>query len=303
MTLPSYERVVPCPSDLAPICTDEELLAWVKRHYFTQEELAEAERLLEARGYEEAIAYLARVGQESLRNSGEAQAPHLFITIPGGKLFILRPGRPIGAWDRAFTFGIGEFARLVFPPQPGAQPSTQSIPRSERGMSTLWGDLDSAELPLPTGAGAQPVVKKASVRPKKLRYDEQQVRVGTGKFWRTATGWVVRDRGLAYVVDPCLSREGYEVSIVHTRSNRVMASFAIPRLDDLAHTRIQQLMEVVVTLTDWTQGIKDILNEKQGEGKQRQWSSQILDIWWRLEREALFALRDEPTLPAMPVDK
>jgi hypothetical protein len=303
MTLPSNERVVPCPPDLAPICTDEELLAWVKRHYFTQEELAEAERLLEARGYEEAIAYLAGVGQESLRNSGEAQAPHLFITIPGGKLFILRPGRPIGAWDRAFTFGIGEFARLVFPPRSGAHSSAQSIPRSERGMSTLWGDLDSAELPLPTGVGTQPVAKKASVRPKKLRYDEQQVRVGTGKFWRTATGWVIQDRGLAYVIDPCLSREGYEVSIVHTRSNRVMVSFAIPRLDDLAHTRIQQLMEVVVSLTDWTRGIKDILNEKQGEGKQRQWSWQILDIWWRLEREALFTLHDEPTLSATPADE
>ena len=170
-------------------------------------------------------------------------------------------------------------------------------------MSTLWGDLDSAELPLPTGVGTQPVAKKASVRPKKLRYDEQQVRVGTGKFWRTATGWVIQDRGLAYVIDPCLSREGYEVSIVNTRSNRVMVSFAIPRLDDVAHTRIQQLMEVVVSLTDWTRGIKDILNEKQGEGKQRQWSSQILDIWWRLEQEALFALRDEPMPPATPTDE
>ena len=110
--LPANERVVPCPPGLSPTCADEELLAWVKRSYFTGEELAEAERLSQERGYEEAIAYLARVGQESLRNSGEAQAPHLFITIPGGKLFILRPGRPIGAWDRAFTFGIGEFARL-----------------------------------------------------------------------------------------------------------------------------------------------------------------------------------------------
>jgi hypothetical protein len=170
-------------------------------------------------------------------------------------------------------------------------------------MSTLWGDFDSSELPLPSGAGTQPVAKKASVRPKKLRYDEQQVRVGTGKFWRTVPGWAVRDRGLAYVIDPLLSGTGNEVSVVHTRSNLVMASFAIPRLDDLAHTRIQQLMEVVVTLTDWTRGIKDILNEKQGEGKQRQWSSQILDIWWRLEREALFALHDESTLSATPVDK
>ena len=74
-----------------------------------------------------------------------------------------------------------------------------------------------------------------------------------------------------------------------------MASFTVPRADDLAHTRIRQLMEDVVTLTDWTRGIRDILNEKQGERKQRQWLSQILDIWWRQEREALFALHDEPT--------
>ena len=77
-----------------------------------------------------------------------------------------------------------------------------------------------------------------------------------------------------------------------------MATFTIPRVDELAHTRIRQLIETVVTLTDWTRGVRDILNEKQGERKQRQWSSQILDIWWRQEREALFALHDEPTLPA-----
>ena len=121
-------------------------------------------------------------------------------------------------------------------------------------MSTLWGDLDSSELPLPAGGGTQPVTKKANARPKKLRYDEQPVRVGTGKFWRTATGWVVRERGVAYVIEPWQSGGGYEVSVVHTRSNRVMASFTIPRVDDLAHTRIRQLMEVVVTLTDWTRG-------------------------------------------------
>jgi hypothetical protein len=77
-----------------------------------------------------------------------------------------------------------------------------------------------------------------------------------------------------------------------------MASFTIPRMDELTHTRLRQLMEVVVALTDWTCGIRDILNEKQGERKQRQWSSQILDIWWRQEREALFTLHDEPKLLA-----
>ena len=297
MMPPANERVVPCPPGLSPTCADEELLAWVRRSYFTGEELAEAERLSQEQGYEEAIAYLARVGQESLRNSDEPQAPHLFITIPGGKLFILRPGRPIGAWERAFTFGIGEFARLVFPQRSGAQPSTHGAPRPEGGMSTLWGDLDSSELPLPAGIPTQSAPKKATARPKKLRYDEQPVRIGAGKYWRTAPGWVARDRGLAYVIEPWRSGGGYDVSVVHTRSNRVMASFTIKRVDELAHMRIRQLMEVVVTLTDWTRGVKDILNEKQGEGKQRQWSSQILDIWWRQEREALFALHDEPTLP------
>jgi hypothetical protein len=306
MISPTYERTVPCPHDLAPTCTDEELLAWVKRCYFTHEELAEAEQLLEARGYEEAIAYLASVGQESLRNSGEAQAPHIYITIPGGKLFILRPDRSIGAWDRAFAFGIGEFARLVFPQRAGggAQPSAQqSIPRSAPGMSTLWGNLDSSELPLPAVPSTHSAQKKVITRPKKLRYDEQQVHIGTGKFWRTTTGWVLRDRGLAYVIDPWQSGGGYEVSVVHTRSKRVMACFAIPRVDELAHTRIRQLMEVVVTLTDWNRGIKDILSEKQGARKQWQWSSQILDIWWRLEREALFSLHEEPTLSTAPADE
>jgi hypothetical protein len=298
MTLSANERVVPCPPGLSPNCTDEELLAWVKRSYFTGEELAEVERLSGEQGYEEAIAYLARLGQESLRNSGEAQAPHLFITIPGGKIFILRPGRPIGAWDRAFTFGIEEFARLVFPQRSGSQPSAHGAPGSDQGMFTLWGDLDSSELPLPAGKRAQPTPKKASARPKKLHYDEQPVRIGAGKYWRTAPGWVVRNLGLAYVIEPWRSGGAYDVSVVHTRSNRVMASFTIKRVDELTHTRIRQLMEVVVTLSDWTRGVKDILKEKQGEGKQRQWSSQILDIWLRQEREALFTLHDEPALPA-----
>ena len=190
MIPPTYERTVPFPPGLAPTCTDEELLTWVKQHYFSDIELAEAERLLEERGYEEAIAYLASVGQESLRNSGEAQAPHLFITIPGGKLFILRPGRPIGDWDRAFTFGIGEFARLVFPQRSGAQPSTHSTPRSERGMPTLWGDLDSSELPLPADGGTQPVAKKASARPKSSATRSNRCGLGQGNSGvRRWDGW------------------------------------------------------------------------------------------------------------------
>jgi len=78
---------------------------------------------------------------------------------------------------------------------------------------------------------------------------------------------------LAYVIEPWQSGDGYEVSVVHARSNRVMASFTIKRVDELFHPRIRQLMEVVVTLTDWTRGVKDILSEKRGEGKQASYAA------------------------------
>src|SRR5215471_740310 len=95
--------------------------------------------------------HLVQRGLETLRHSGEPKAPHLYITIPGGKLIVYRPNRPIGVFDIAFTFGLGKFARLAFTAtqdtpfqgQPGAQP--------QNGMLSLWTEVDiQQEIPART---------------------------------------------------------------------------------------------------------------------------------------------------------
>ena len=79
-----------------------QLLAYIKAHYFSFDELNQARHILETSWYEDAIAHLVQRGLETLRHSGEAKAPHLYITIPGGKLIVYRPNRPIGVFDHQF---------------------------------------------------------------------------------------------------------------------------------------------------------------------------------------------------------
>ena len=152
-------------TDLSSICSNEVLLAWVKAHYFTAEELAQARHIMEERGYEEAIAYLARMGQDSLRRS--ETRPVVYLTIPGGKLFLYHPGRPEGSMARAFSFGIGEFARLVFPLPPGVAPLPARSSPSHEGMLPLWNE--GAVAPASMSNTPPPVNAPTRTRPKKLR--------------------------------------------------------------------------------------------------------------------------------------
>lgn len=285
------QQLMPLPEGLAADFTDDDLLAWLKAHYFSQEELDQARHIEAEQGYAAAIAFLAEQGQNSLRNSGPP--PRLFITIPGGKVFVYRPGTPVGAFVRAFAFGIGELARLALPPSTADERhvGADSPAPGANGMLMLWDE----QTPAPERGPAQglsvpaPVARVRPGRPRKLHFDEQAIVVS---HLGSRTGWVMRERGVAYLIEPLATGRGFEVRVMHLKSGRTMASWFIAQCDDLAHTRIRQVLEEVVNLTDWTQGIQTILQQKSGAHKQQQWERQIFDIWSRHERTALFPLSD-----------
>lgn len=286
--LPSDLLPVPIPPGLSAGCSDEDLVAYVRARYFTPGELAQARHVQEESGYEDAIAFLVKRGQETLRCSDEARAPHVYITIPGGKIFIYRPGRPIDLRS-GLAFSLAAFARVILPPEVERERgSEQAVYQQQQGMFSLWEGAFPAPRQREASAGSQPVPKKTSARTKKPHYDAQSIRVGAGKYWHTTAGWVVRKRGLGYIIDPQRNSSEYEVSVVHVRSNWVLASFMISSVDELAHTRIRQLIEALLPLADWTQGIKAILDMMRGTHKRFQWSAHILDIWRRQEQETLF---------------
>jgi len=286
--VPFDTLIVSVPPGLSPDSSDEDLVAYVKAHYFTSSELAQARQVQGERGYEDAIAFLVKRGQEVLRRSDETRGPYLYITIPGGKIIVHRPGRPFDLGS-GLVFGLGAFARMILPPEVERERGLeQAAYQQQQGMFSLWSGAIPAPRQRETPAGSQPVPTKTSARTKKPHYDAQSIRVGAGKYWHTTAGWVVRKRGIGYVIDPQRNGSEYEVSIVHVRSNWVLASFLISSVDELAHTRIRQLIEALLPLADWTQGIKAILDMKRGTHKRFQWSAHILDTWRRQEQETLF---------------
>jgi len=286
MTIPFEERVVPCPPGISADCTNEELFEWVRTHYFSEQELAEARRLEEESGYEPALEYLVKIGKKTIRDSGEKEPPRLFITLPGpeGKVIVHQPGAPAGSFRRAFTTTAAMIAHAALPQINCASPV--SAPLTKEGMLSLWEEIDLEDTPPPVGVlllqvPESPPAKKERPRPKKVRYDEQSIQVGlagSGRYCHTVNGWVASDRGLGYAVEEVCSSQMYEVSIVHLGSHWVLASFFIDRLDDLAHIRLRQFMDTVVGLMDWTLGIQQVLKVKKGDRKLSQWSTHILEI-------------------------
>jgi hypothetical protein len=306
MTIPFEERIVPCPPGLDADCTNEELFEWVRTHYFSAQELAEARRLEMESGYEPALDYLVKRGKETLRDSGEEKPPRRFITIPGpeGKILVHQPGTPAGSFLRAFSTTAALIARAALPQISHVSPTP--APFVKKGMASLWEEIDLEDAPPP--GGALPIqapessrVKRARSRPKKVRYDEQPIQVGlpgSGRYCHTVNGWIARDRGLGYVVEEVQKRQMYAVSIVHLGSHWVLASFFIDRLDDLTHIRLRQFIEEVADLTDWTLGIQHVLKVKQGKDKRYQWATHLLEVWRKLEQAAIFPLREEHFQPA-----
>ena len=252
----------------SPDCSDEELLSSARQQYFHAEELAEARRMVEAgRLYEEAIAFLAKSAEKDLRNSGEKDPPHWILTIPGGQVFIYRPNhywpsRPV------YEFHAGYLATLAYPPtQKPAQPTSS-------GRAKQLGFWDEKELTLQTG----PEGRSKKIRKSKLTYLEQSVGSTHGP---EHLGWVVKDGGLGYVVEPMRVGEGYLVTLIHLKSRRKMAEVVIQAVN---HERIREWVSACVHLTDWNRGIQAILKEMQGKQKQLAWSRQLEAVWWQQKR-------------------
>lgn len=255
----------------ASSCSDEELLAAAIQQYFHAEELAEAYRMVEAdRSYEEAIAFLTKSALDDLRNSGEKVPPHWLLTIPGGQVFVYRPGhcfpeRPV------YEFHVGYLATQAFP---ATQKSEQlALPgKPTRRQLGFWNESELT-------SHAQPQEERSKkTRPRKMIYLEQPI----GSVHRPPQqGWVVKDAGLGYIVEPMRVGEGYRVILIHLKSRREIASVIIQVVN---HERIREWVSACVPLTDWNQGIQALLAEKQGKQKQLAWSRQLEDIWWRQKR-------------------
>jgi hypothetical protein len=253
-------------------CSDEELLAAAIQQYFHAEELAEAHRMVEAdRSYEDAIAFLVKSAEADLRNSGEKVPPHWLLTVPGGQVFIYRPGhcfpeRPV------YEFHVGYLATLAFPAtQKPEQPTPPSRPVGRQ--LSFW---DESELTF--HAQSQEEVCSKKTRTRKMVYLEQSIR---SVHRAPQQGWVVKDAGLGYIVEPMRVGEGYLVVIVHLKSGREMASVVIEAVN---HERIREWVSACVPLTDWNRGIQALLKDVQGKQKQLAWSQQLEAIWWQQKR-------------------
>ncbi|GCE31995.1 hypothetical protein KDA_74790 [Dictyobacter alpinus] len=261
---------------LSVSCSDEEAVEYAFQHYFFPEELAEARLMLQGgRAYEEAIAYLVDRGHSTLRNSGEPQPPRMFITIPGGNVFIrhparLYPHRPI--WEGH----VSALACVVFPrPATEIQPETPvALTNGNRYQQFSLFDEEMSG----TNDGKAEKPKRTSARAKKLKYLEQSVRMGTQKTWWAWPGWVVKDEHLGYVIKK-LKEDFYGVSLVHCKSNHVMATVYLSVLDETTHARVRGWIADALQITDWSRGITAILKEKTGEHKKRAWSRQLEELW------------------------
>ncbi len=277
---------------LASDCTDDEAVSFAIEHYFLPEELAEAQAMLE-RGcsYEEALAYLVKRGMDTLRNSsdGNPNRPrHLFLTIPGGTVFIRHPTRPFPERP-VLTTSVAQLASLAFPaPSHAASPARQDAVGLTTGRQIPLFD-DGSLAP----SSGPPRVGKASTRtrPKKISFVEGRIRVGTKKLWWEYPGWIVKQGGLGYAVQE-MRNGGHCVHLVHLNSNREMATVYLSLLDEDAHARLRAWVAEALQLTDWQAGITRIIKEKQGEQKQRAWERQLEELWrkhqQRLRQRPLF---------------
>lgn len=258
-------------------------VAFVVRTYYTSVELAEARRRYQDAGsYTEALAYLVDLGQRDLRRSA------LYTTIPTGKVLIHQPDRPEGSLS-AVPLPQIELARRAFPCLDEASARTSGLALSgaedprRREQLTLWGEGDTPGIqvqgtpPEPHQGSKMPGLAKAAGA-KKLVYLEQTI---VRRFGSHVPGWVVKDRGLGYYLEPLRSGQGYLVTLVHLKSRRDLASAILPECD---HERIRLWVGACVTLTDWTRGIQAILREQEGEQKMRAWEGRLTDIWYEQER-------------------
>lgn len=199
---------------LARTCSDQDVLDFVLHHYFLSEELARARQMLEdGSTYEEAVAYLSDQGQSTLRRSQEPTPPYMFITIPGGLVIVYHPARlfpHLPIWEGH----VSALARYVLPPPVAENPSKAATMGKHTPGYHRFSLFDQE--PLLDEKKIEPS-RRTGGRPKKLRFVEQPVRLGTQKAWWTRPGFVIKDGPLGYAIE-ARKTDFYQISLVHLPS-------------------------------------------------------------------------------------
>ena len=265
-----------CPVVLPSLSAAQDLVDFAIRHYFTPEELAEAQR---CRVYEKAIAYLIRRGTETLRCSEEKRPPHWIITLPGGMVMIHHPDRPWPAPPLA-ELHISVLAKQVCPlaPAPALFPSEPERSYGGYRQESFFEDALQTERPREKS-------RQVGTRRKRQTFLERMIRRGTTAVWSEQKGWVLKDGPLGYVIT-ARPRGSFEVGLIHLPSNREMATVYLDAIDETTRERLQGWVVDALALTDWSRGISAILKEVPGEHKQRTWTRRIEDLWERHRRQA-----------------
>lgn len=268
------------PIEPQPTLDLEGWITFVAKAYFSPLETGEARLILQGGGsYDEALAYLVEQGQDMRKTP-------IYTTVPNGKVLVAKPGRPADSLAY-IPIPLMEVARRAFPcpkayeSQVGEEQSGGFTPTG-RVQLAFWEESEliggnqqeGSTGPTSNDHRAAPPQRKGA-RPKKLHYIEQPV---AKIHCEPRPGWVVKDRGLGYTVEPMRTRSGYLVSLIHLKSRREMASVVCDSLD---HERIREWVSACVLLTDWTKGIGTLLKEQQGEQKQRAWTRQLEALWYQ----------------------
>lgn len=263
---------------LNPTCSDEDLVEYVRKHYFTTDELATAQRMVdEGTPYEEARAYLTNCCQYPvLRRSNDTQT-HMLITLPNGVVKAWHPERRFPDFQPVLVCAVADMVGRAFPRPPTAvSPSTQVVHHTAVRYESL-----SLFADIPDTQGTQVEKRKgkpSTTRSRKPSFVEQKIHVGTKKVWSSQRGWVIKKGYLGYVVR-AIKHDFIEISLIHLVSNHVMASLYISAMNETTHPRIQAWVAEANELTDWSRGIASILREKAGKQQKGAWSRYLEERW------------------------
>ena len=243
-----------------PTPITETYIDFVTKMYFSPHELTTARRLLkQSESYAEAISYLIECGKDLRQTS-------IYLTIPGGRVLINRPDRPEGSLAYV-PVTVKYLAHRALP-----DPQEKAV--QEAGKNTRLGFWTESELTAQSQEEPSvPAGRSKSSRPKKPKFIEHLI---VQKYGPPIQGWVVKDRGLGYFIEPMRTGEDYLVRLIHLKSRREMALIFVKSID---HERIRAWVSACVSLTDWTRGIQVILGEKEGKHKQQAWATQLESIW------------------------
>lgn len=264
---------------LNPACSDGDVVEYVCTHYFTTDELADAQRTMdEGTRYEEVVATLTERCQYPLLRRSDDEQTHMLITLPNGVVKAWHPERRFPDFQPVLVCSVSDLARRAFPQRQNVAPSSTRAVQPVTVRYETFSLFDDVPASQGTRSETKATKSPISTRPKKLTFLEQMIHVGTKKLWSSQLGWVVKQGHLGYVVR-VIKPDFVEVSLIHLTSNHVMVSLYLPVLNETTHPRVQAWVAEVSQLTDWSRGIASILKEKTGKQQKAAWSKDLEERW------------------------